>query len=94
MAEPKLDWQIELRPHIGQMMRDGVVIDVEHPQYIVVAGVNGRPPKQVGYLSKVEGAHLMPLSTTQERLGNYLYGKLLEAIDAKVAELKQQAAST
>ena len=94
MAEPKLDWQIELRPHIGQMVREGVTINVEHPQWIVIAGVNGRPPKQRGYLARHEGAHLMPLSTTQEELGDFLYGKLLEAIAVKVAELKHAPAST
>lgn len=94
MAEPKLDWSIELRPHIGQMMREGVMIDVEHPQWIVIAGVNGRAPKQVGYLSKVAGAELMPLSTTAERLGPFLYSSLLEAVKAKRAELEQQPAST
>ena len=92
MAEPKLDWQIELRPHIGQMVREGVTIDVEHPQWIVIAGVNGRAPKQRGYLAKHKGAQLMPLSTTQEDLGDFLYAKLLEAIDAKVAEQNPQPA--
>ena len=93
MAEPKLDWQIEFRPHIGQMMREGQLIEVEHPQWIVVAGVNGRPPKQVGYVVRGK-TELLPLSTTAERLGSYLFEKLLAAVAAHAESLAAQPPST
>lgn len=87
MAEPKLNWEIEFRPHIGQMRREGQTVDVEHPQWIVLAGVNGRPPKQVGYVAHGK-TNLMPLSLTAERLGKYLFDKLVEAVAEKAATME------
>lgn len=93
MAEPKLDWQIEFRPHIGQMMREGQLVEVEHPQWIVVAGVNGRPLRQVGIVSHGK-TNLMPTGLTKEQMGDYLYEKLVEAVAAHAESLAAQPPST
>lgn len=75
-------YDIELRPHVGQCVKDGEVVDIEHNQWIVIAARNGLDPKQVGYMVRRHDAKLMPLSNTQQRMGPYLYGELVKAVEA------------
>ena len=82
MPEPVIQYEVELRPHIGKRNTPFGPVDVEHDQWIVLANRPGDSPRQVGYLPKREGAKLLPLSTVEERMGPYLYGKLIEAVDA------------
>lgn len=75
-------YEIELRPHVGTCIRDGEAIQMEHDQWIVIAARNGLDPKQVGYLTKRPDAKLLPLAGTTQRMGSYLYGELVKAVEA------------
>lgn len=75
-------YEIELRPHVGKCVRDGEVVEMEHDQWIVIAARNGLDPKQVGYLTKRPDAKLLPLAGTPQRMGPYLYGELVKAVEA------------
>jgi hypothetical protein len=69
---------VELRPHIGIKNTPLGPTQVEHDQWIVVAAIGARPPQQVGYLNKRDGAPLLWLAGLRERVGTY-FAELIEA---------------
>jgi hypothetical protein len=84
MNDPK--FAVELRRHVGVKMVMGAPVEIEHPQRIVLVGVNAAQPQQVGYYPTHEGGRFLPLSGVRERLGEWIYGQMVEAIDTAMAD--------
>ena len=74
---------VELRPHIGQMATAVGVVDVEHDQWIVLAGVEKDQVRQVGYLGKKPGSKVQPIVS--------LPNSVWESITKELAKLPQLA---
>ena len=74
---------VELRPHIGQMATALGVVDVEHDQWIVMAGVEEDRVRQVGYLCKKPGSKVQPILS----LPDSVWGKITDEL-MKLPELK------
>jgi hypothetical protein len=82
-------YQVELREHIGTMNKGGEVVEVRHPQWIVVSRRGNDPFRQVGYLGTHEGAKLCLLAGIAERIGPMLVAELEEAVREALAAKKQ-----
>jgi len=48
--------EVELQQHVGINNRRGVIVEVEHDQWVVLASVNGSKMREVGLICKHEGA--------------------------------------
>ena len=82
MAQTTLAIDIELRPHVGVCVKEGVPIEVEHDQWIVVGSVNGGKAKEWGYIRKAAEGKFCPLNNIRERTGDWLYNQIAEAVTA------------
>jgi len=69
---------VELRPHIGQMSTAVGVVDVEHDQWIVLAGVEDGKVRQVGYLGHKPGSKVQPIVSLPESVWSKITAGLLE----------------
>ena len=75
-------FDIELRPHKGIARREGVDVEFEHPQWVVVVGINGQRPVQRGYIGHKSGG-FMPLAGSDQQLGRILFEEMSAAIVAE-----------
>lgn len=67
---------VELRPHIGQMATAVGVVDVEHDQWIVLAGVEKDQVRQVGYLGKKPGSKIQPVVSLPDSVWSSIASEL------------------
>jgi hypothetical protein len=82
-------YQVELREHVGTMSKGGELVEVRHPQWIVVSRRGNDPFRQVGYLGTHENAKLCLLTGVAERIGPMLVAELEEAVREALAAKKQ-----
>lgn len=100
-----MEFEIELRPHIGHRIEDGVEIEVEQNQYfIIVTGeklpeIRGKAEEHIGYVGKNPGAPINYLKValafgkpTLAVFDRMIRAALIEKAKQRIAQAKADAA--